>query len=355
MRRNSFKMGEYSKDELIDILSRYGINYMNGFKMLDSSHGEEDIRHNYIIDNKYVLRVNSAKVMTEDRFNKLNLLIKRYNDFGIKAPYFISDKNGNFLTIQDDKYIYLSEYLDEKIADDVLANDTIDTKSLRSKLNDERLEMISKYAEKYKNQEIIQTKSMYSIFDLSPYDELLGIDEKQDNLNELVSCLQSLNLCNLANEIVEENQRIRKELFPIYKSLPCCVFQGDENFSNICLDSNHHICGIFDFNMSGTDVNANYLANIAFQGRYYYDEEIFSIYDSDWIYTNVVKSFYKATKLIKKYYNFTNIEEKTYYLYAKLVMISGYVNVSAFKNYLKQDKYKYKTIEVLKKILSTSL
>lgn len=71
-----------NREEIKQILNRYHISSFIDYKMIDSSHGEQDLRHNYIIDNRYVLRVNSAKVMKEERIKELNQLIERYNDFG---------------------------------------------------------------------------------------------------------------------------------------------------------------------------------------------------------------------------------------------------------------------------------
>ena len=62
------------RDEIEKLLSKYGIVSFDNFTMIDSSHGDTDIRHNYIIDKKYVLRVNSAKVMGEERIKELNTL-----------------------------------------------------------------------------------------------------------------------------------------------------------------------------------------------------------------------------------------------------------------------------------------
>ena len=53
---------ELDRKEIQQILIGFGIKSFEQLEMIDSSHGENDIRHNYIIDNKYVLRVNSAKV-----------------------------------------------------------------------------------------------------------------------------------------------------------------------------------------------------------------------------------------------------------------------------------------------------
>ena len=78
-----------NRNELMKLLERYGIGSVNDYTMIDSSHGESDLRHNYIIDKKYVLRVNSAKVMGEKRIKELNRLIGRYNAFA----YFIIKTN----------------------------------------------------------------------------------------------------------------------------------------------------------------------------------------------------------------------------------------------------------------------
>jgi len=56
-----------NRSEIEKLLNMYGITAFDNFTMIDSSHGDSDIRHNYIIDKKYVLRVNSAKVMSEER------------------------------------------------------------------------------------------------------------------------------------------------------------------------------------------------------------------------------------------------------------------------------------------------
>lgn len=341
-------MKELTKQELLDLLKEYGIEESITYEMIDSSRSDDDVRLNYIINQKYVLRINSASVMSDERLRELNSLITRYNEFGLKAPYFIADENGHFLHQNQGNYVYLSEYLNETIADDV-KDDSFEA------LVDERLRIMARYAQLYKNVDLIQTRSMYSLFDLSPYDLPYGIDEKQDNLNELVETLKEIGENELAEQFVIENEKIRKELLAVYKTLPCCVFQGDENFSNVCVDDDRHIIGLFDFNMSGTDVNANYLANLAFQGRFIYRENAFDEWNAEDLYNKVLDSFKQATKLIEQYYVFTEDEKKAYYLYAKIVLISGYMNVSAFQQYLKKLEYRTEIISLLRKFVNLIL
>ena len=87
--------------QVLDLLRQFGVHRAENIAFVDSSHGEDDIRHNFIIGKKYVLRINSAKVMTEERLTELNTLIERYRFFGMKAPLFLKAENGNFVVEQD--------------------------------------------------------------------------------------------------------------------------------------------------------------------------------------------------------------------------------------------------------------
>ena len=334
------------RDEIQTILNKYGIESFNDTNMIDSSHGDQDIRNNYIIDKKFVLRVNSAKVMGEDRLKELNVLIRRYNDFGLKAPYFLPNKEGAYLLEYKDHYCYLSEYLDYELADNV-------KEKCRKELIKERVIFVSRFANQYKNCDLIDTMSMYSLFELSPYDQLtgLGIDEKQDNFNELYNVLIEVKESFFADQLKDTYDGFRRELLSFYKELPRCVFQGDENFSNLCVDEDQHIIGLFDFNMSGTDVIANYLANISLQGDFFYTDEIIAQSNAKEIFDMIMNSYIESTSLIKEYYEFGDNEMKAYHLYSKIAMISGYWNQYAFCKYLKNEQYKEKIMELLKLVM----
>lgn len=334
-------MENYTLEKCNEIVKLYGFSNICEMKMIDSSHGDEDIRHNYILDKKYVLRVNSAKIFSEDILNDLNLLIKRYRDFGVQAPLFLNDINGTILHQDNNIFYYMSEYLDGMIPPDEL------TEEQTSILVKERLIMIAAFAEKYKNKGLFPFMSMYSLFELSPYDELIGIDEKQDNLNQLVQALKNCEEVDMANKLENINNSIRKQLLEIFKELPRCVFQGDENWGNMIVDENYHIQGLFDFNMAGTDVIVNYFANNALLVPGFLDEEYMNKLDAKEIFQETIKAFQKNTDVLKKHYSFSETELYAYKLYARIVLISSYPNVSAFQYFLKNEKYKEKTIHLL--------
>ena len=336
--------------QVLDLLQRFHIHRAEKVEFVDSSHGEDDIRHNYIIDKKYVLRINSAKVMTEKRLTELNTLIERYRSFGMKAPLYLKATTGNFVVEQDEKYCYLSEYLDYPLADDVKYR-------CREDLIRQRVIFVARFAQAFKNVDLVETVSMFSIFDLSPYDQLSGlnIDEKQENLNQLVADLTQAGYVELAQKVNAKNEELRRQLKPIYKELPRCVFQGDENFSNLCVDENDQIVGLFDFNMSGTEVIANYLANNAFMGHFCYEDEILDKHTSKEVLQILLDAFRRSTALIREHYSFTEQEFSAYQIYGKIAMISAYWNTSTFAEYLKQEKYKEKIAAIIVQILDEDL
>ena len=314
MEKTEIKNGSEIYGTVRELLRLFGADSVQTVEFTDSSHGDSDIRHNYLIDRKYVLRINSAPVMTDRRLEELNRLIERYREFGMHAPKFLKAKDGRFIVERDGNICYLSEYLDETVADDV-KDGCLEELRTQSRI------FIASFAEKYRNVDLTDTVSMYSIFDLSPYDKLDGleIDDKQDNFNHLTADLQKAGEYALAERLAQENESIRRELKSFYKELPRCVFQGDENFSNLCVDENRRISGLFDFNMSGTEVIANYLANAAL--NFFYTDEIMQSRSADEIYRMLTKAYAESTELIYKYYNFTPQEFRAYRLYSKIAIL----------------------------------
>lgn len=339
-------MQELNLSQINTFLASYEIPAIKGFELIDSSHGEEDVRHNYILDRRYVLRVNSAPVFTEQRLSELNRLIDRYRDFGLKSPLFLSDKNGKYLQEIDGCYAYLSEYLDLPLADD---------REEKRKLIGERLSFVARFAQRYRGVDLVDTRSMYSLFELSPYDELTGVNEKQDNLNELSAALRKWGYDGLADRLNQRNEELRSQLRSIYRELPRCVFQGDENFSNLCLDEAGHIAGIFDFNMSGTEVIANYLANLAFQARINFLDNCFDENSPEQVFAEIADVFRDSTAQIQQHYAFSEPEKQAYFRYAELVLLSGNAIVSALTQHLECEKTREKAAALLQKIMETSL
>lgn len=332
-----------TEEAVRELLSRFGIDSFDHAECIDSSHGDQDIRYNYIIDKKYVLRLNSAHVMTDARLAELNGLIQRYRAFGMEAPSFLQTDDGRFAVERDGLLCYVSEYLDRPLADEVKHR-------CRERLIEERVTFVARFAQRFKGVELIDTVSMYSLFDLSPYDQLSGVEEKRENLERLTAALTAVGEPELAAQLTRRSEDIRRRLRAVYRQLPRCVFQGDENFSNLCVDEHDHIVGLFDFNMSGTEVIANYLANIAFQGNFFFTDEIMRGHTAEEIFRMVMDAYRRSTELICRHYQFTQEELTAYCLYSGIVLLSGYCNVQAYCEHLNDPATRNKVTKLLKLI-----
>ena len=244
--------------ELSFLLSLYGVKGIQSAGLIDTSHDAQDIRWNYIIDKKYVLRFTNAPEMTEGRLDDLNRLIGRYADFGLRCPAFLKGTDGRFFHPWGELTVYLSEYVDLPIAEEA---DLTETEKVA--LRKEVCLSIAGFMERYKGVDLIPTMGMYSLFDLSPYDVPEGFDEKQWNLNNLTAALRKAGADGLASRLEAWNESVRARLLSVYKELPRCVTQADEGFTNVLLDEKKHLKGLIDFNLSGTDVCVNLIANNA--------------------------------------------------------------------------------------------
>ncbi len=109
-------------DVLIE-LSKFGIGSANTIKLIDTTRDAQDVRLNYVIDKRYVLRFCNAPDMTEKRMGELNRLIGRYRAMGLKCPAFIADDNGKYLHPWKQFICYLSEYVDLPLAEDIELKD----------------------------------------------------------------------------------------------------------------------------------------------------------------------------------------------------------------------------------------
>jgi len=317
-----------SDEELRIILHRWQEDFSE-CRFIDSSHGEDDVRENYILDQRLVLRVNSAHVMTDERLKDLNKLVARYRAFGLAAPCFLPLKQDDrfLLPLEDGTTCYLSEYLDMPTAEQ--SNDPL--------LDWKILKMTSAFASRYQDVDLSGTYGMYSLFDLSPYDIPIGMDEKQDNCNQLCDALAEGGEMRLAERLRQLNDEIRERLKAYHPRLPKCVFQGDENGSNLCLDSSGEIAGIFDFNMAGTDVCINYLANHALCG---WECEIEDLQKkpAERLAQDFVKAASDGTKVVQAYYAMNEEEKLCWPLYLMIVALFQWPCICTYRVGLQKEE-----------------
>jgi hypothetical protein len=313
------------QSDLAKQLRLFDIPTASNIRLIDTSHDISDIRLNYIIDNKWVLRFCNPESITEERLEELHRLIERYRAIDILCPQLLTDPLGNFIHKWKDLVCYLSEYIDMPLASEVnLANE----EELLSQIH----RSVAHFAQTYKNVDLSDTMGMYSLFQLSPFDIPGGIDEKEENFNQLINLLIDENENSLAQCLTNRYREIRKELEAVYLELPRCVFQGDENFSNILIDEKQHFRGFIDFNLAGTEVIVNQLANIV--GFDYAENDKHNI-GAKFRLDYAVDRFNKEMSEMLHIYRATQEEIRAMRLYAWIVMVAQWPILCYFRYCLK--------------------
>ena len=330
----------HGKEEIIAILKEYGIGEAFFIKLIDASRSTTDVRLNYIIDRKYVLRLGNALEMTEKRMHELSRLVERYREFGLRCPAFIPRRNGKYLHSLDGMQCYLSEYIDLAIASDAKLGD-------REELGREVEESVAGFAERYRNIDLSDTYGMYSLFDLSPFDREIGIDEKEQNFRDLVKCLRNMNQLVLVDRLENRYNGIRSRLEKAYHNLPRCVFQGDENFSNVLVDENGRFAGLIDFNLAGTEVIVNQLANLA---GFDYDEQQALPEGAARRMAHALNGYRAKVERMLGIYHATMQERQAMAWYAWIAMVAQWPNVMYFKYSLSHDMLRDEILALLSMI-----
>lgn len=340
----SLKMHYPDIDELKDISCGFGVGEIIDVRLLDSSHDENDIRWNYIIDNRFVLRICLAPEMTEERFDDLNRLIGRYNEFGLLCPSFVKGTDGRFIHSWNEFSVYASEYVDNQTAEEYLEGKYKGEKA--ETLRKEVILSIARFCNRFKNVDLSKIYGMYSLFDLSPFDIEEGIDEKQQNMNSLIQALENSGDNETANKLKARNASIRNRLKEIYEALPRCVTQGDENFSNVLVNEDGKFVGLIDFNLAGTDVSVNLFANNAD-----FNLDIFEMaqgpFDPEAILNKALESYESNMKLILDEYSVNESEKEALPLYSWIALASQWPYLCEYIDKLKREGTHDCTVKLL--------
>lgn len=334
-------------EELSALLGQYGVDRMEAVGLIDTSYDEADIRWNYIINKKHVLRFTNAPEMTEERFADLNRLIARYGEFGLRCPAFIRGQDGRFFHSWKELQVYLSEYIDLPTADkEDLSQEEKDA------LRGEVALSIARFMERYKGVDLSPTMGMYSLFDLCPFDVPLGIDEKQQNLNDLCAALREAGEEGLAQRLTAKNEEVRARLLPVYKALPRCVTQADEGFTNVLLDGEKHMAGLIDFNLSGTDVCVNLIANNAILDLDDLGDKPFDPADA---LEQLLAGFGRNAARMLEAYHASEMERDALAGYAWIALVSQYPNARACAKRIEKDETQACTLAYLEQLANLDM
>jgi len=321
--------------EIQNILSCFGLIFQNVTKLYDTSRAENDERFNYILDDRYVLKVNSAGIMREERLREIGRLIGRYRSIGVYCPALLPTKQGTLscnLEKNGKKYsCYAEEFAVYPVSED---GDGLDRREV--------VEHLGILAAKYTGVDLSETRSMWSIIDLAPLDT--EIDEKQENADALVDALREIGCAELADRVDAINDELRRKILTVFERLPRCVYQGDLNSSNI-LQRDGHFAGLIDFNLSGTDVNINVFLN---ETNCFPEEEEFDQMCVEQVLEKMETGQKDLLDVIFRHYTMNEAEKFAFPLYKKIVEMFQYPNVCSMIKWLKEDTRRDKCIALIR-------
>ena len=320
--------------EIQNILDHFGLTFQSVTKLYDTSHSEDDKRLNYILDDRYVLKINSVIAMWEQRLQEISRLIARYRSIGVYCPALIPTVAGplsyNWKKDGKEYTCYVEEYTIYPLFEWGQEHD-----------RREVVEHLGILAAKYTGVDLSETKSMWSIIDLAPLD--VDIDEKQKNTNTLVAALREAGYPDLAQQVDDLNNVARSRIMTVFADLPRCVFQGDLNTSNE-LHQDGHFVGLIDFNLSGTDVNINVFLN---ETNGFPEEAEFDKLSVPEIVAHMDAEQADTLSVILRHYAMNDAEKYAFPYYKRIVDLFQYPNVCEMVKWLKDEVRKGKCVELI--------
>lgn len=333
-----------TKDEISKVLGRFGLIFEDIANQFDTSHDENDKRFNYILDDKYVLKVHSSDSLWEDRLQQISRLIERYRSIGVYCPRMLPAMDGKLSSPLEkdgkDYTCFVEEFAIYPVC--------------REKIVPPREEIVGHIgilAAKYADVDLSDIYSMWSIIDLAPLDAQDGFDEKQWNTNNLVQTLEEVGMPGLAREASDFNDHLREVIRKDYKKLPRCVFQGDLNPWNE-LHNDGHFAGLIDFNMSGTDVNINVFLN---ETDSYQDQNRFDALTVQELIARNDAEQRKLLDIIFEHYTMNDLEKRLFPYYKRIVDMFQHPNARAMGGWLKDETRRDKCVELIRAFLDRPL
>lgn len=328
--------------EIQNIMLHFGISVQGVTGFYDTSHNDDDKRLNYILDDKYVLKVNSIGAMWEARLQDIRRLISRYRSIGVYCPEFIPTLNGSLSYVWHNCGKEYTCFVEEYAIYPVVGEEIeIDRKEV--------IEHLGILAAKYTGVDLSDIKSMWSIIDLAPLDT--DIDEKQENTNSLIHALRKNGYGHLADETAAFNAMLREKIMAVFTKLPRCVYQGDLNEGNE-LHQNGHFAGLIDFNMSGTDVNINVFLN---ETNWFPTEAEFDALSVSDIIAKQDSAQSENLSAILRHYTLNDDEKYAWPYYKRIVDMFQYPDVCLMIHWLGDNSRKDKCAELIAAMIGKTL
>lgn len=329
----------FNRDEICSICRNFNIDCFDIGELIDTSRNDDDRRYNYKINNQYFLKINNTTAVNEKFLSDIERLIKRYKSIGVYCPVLYRTKDGKLsYRIEKDGLEYTC-YVEELAPYSICKSQDKEDYDFKKTV----LEHLGKLAANYTGNDLSETNSMWSLIELGPFDE--EVDEKQENMDVLIKCLRDNGYAEIADELVQLNNKARDRIKACLGKLPRCVYQGDLNNSNILVDEDNKFKGIIDFNMFGTEVNINCFLN---EAMYYLEEQDFEEMSAEDIFSKIENMQNSLLATITANYNLNEDELEIMDDYKRIIFASFYPNVMLWNRLITKHKWEDKVIGLLK-------
>ena len=328
----------FARSALGELLSPFGLTFSRVTGFHDTSHGPEDTRWNVVLDDAYVLKIGSSKVIWEERMQQIHRLIQRYHTIGVYCPRLIPTKSGSicsaFETAENRFVCYVEEFARYPVCQE---DSILDWSEVTAHLG--------VLAARYSGVDLSDNLSMWSLIDLSPLDT--DVDEKQENADSLVECLQEAGYPELARSVNEYNTALRAALLPRFRELPRCVYQGDMNYTNVLVD-NGHFAGLIDFNLSGTEVNINCFLC---ETQWFPETADFDAHTISELLSMIDSKQAVALDVILQAYSLNELEKQLLPYYKGIITLFQWPHVCQLITWLGDDSRKEKAAELIRGLI----
>lgn len=332
------EMKMFSKTEIKEICRQYNLECHAIGDLIDTSFNDKDQRYNYEINERYFLKINNSPEKTEGFLEDIMTLVDRYKSIGVYSPCLYKTSQGRYgytIEVGPNKFTC---HLEEKAPFRLCPSQ----EEVDYAFKTDMLAHVGKLASRYTNHNLSKQKSMWALGDFTKDHE--GVDEKQENFDDLILTLSKHGEDELVSKLTRENTALRRNINSAVDKLPKCVYQGDLNASNIVIDDHHRFRGVIDFNLFGTEVNINCFLN---EAMYFFEKEDFEVLSADEIYHKMMDTQNKLLSSILSHYTLNNDEKEVMKDYKKLIHLSFYPNVKLMIYFLDQKKHYKKVIDLV--------
>ncbi len=304
--------------EFSDLFALYSPLPPERYEVIDSGHGEADLRLALVCtwpERKLVIKLACNGFTDETRVTGWRDTIDAYRALGYDCPRIVEGQDGKcarrVIFRGRDCLVYAEEFAHGLITG---REEQTDRKAWFA-YREDAVELLARVGAARLDTAPFPAGTAI----LEPFAPDEQWDEVMENALEFKAIIEEKYPRFAAQfaEIWQRYQQNKAELEQSYPDLPRSVFQADLNPTNLLLDENHRLLGLFDFNLAGRDtvVNAmmrefladfyeDVLAHPDFRGPYY------KTFVEEPIHALATRSLRENFRLAARHYRFSPLEKR---------------------------------------------